>query len=501
MESLKGFKRCGFYLHEGWFFNYPFAVRAWKREDFSKAFRLLRLMGCDQVGIWPMFESVPMPLTESDAASLREFRKTVDDAHEAGLECWAMLCPNLTTPPEIAAKPWLERNPYPVFRNVRMEDGAEAVSYLAHRAKIFELVDNADAYSVIDGDPGGYPGAKLEGWLRVLKSDRAAIDRFGVDPARQRIVPWIWSGWGAKGVWKEPIEPFVRAEMEALKKGLLPEAWGLLPGRSHREGWANGRVNVALAEELGLLERSTLMCYEAIEFEPVPPSPKLQFDIIRSVLREEARLAGRVQGVFGNAQQPVSVLPNVFFFAKAAKDFSYLERGDEEILGDFASFLGGPAELLIPAWSCLKLGLNELSEELPARLRGAKLRGAAASLIPGGPELYLDILASGLESRIGLLKAIGKSAESEEEAAARLADGVAALRSWWRVHGYVGDGSGGEPFSWRFAESSQVASLREWAAANASGGKVGSLAARLLESRVGVKEGESFKLLKDLTGE
>ena len=34
-DAPKGFKHRGFYLHEGWLFKHPFAVRSWKREDFA----------------------------------------------------------------------------------------------------------------------------------------------------------------------------------------------------------------------------------------------------------------------------------------------------------------------------------------------------------------------------------------------------------------------------------------------------------------------------------
>jgi hypothetical protein len=55
------FKKRGFYLHGGWRFNYPFSVRSWKREDYDHMFKLLKLMGFNQVGLWPLLEAIPMP--------------------------------------------------------------------------------------------------------------------------------------------------------------------------------------------------------------------------------------------------------------------------------------------------------------------------------------------------------------------------------------------------------------------------------------------------------
>ena len=50
-----------------------------------------------------------------------------------------------------------------------------------------------------------------------------------------------------------------------------------------------------LTERAGLTEKSVLMCYEIIEFEPTPPAVVLQFDDIRRVLRQEAPLLAKAQ--------------------------------------------------------------------------------------------------------------------------------------------------------------------------------------------------------------
>lgn len=499
------FRHRGFYLHEGWFFNYPFSVRTWHREDFAKMFQLLRRMGYDQVGIWPMLEAIPMPLSKNDSLALQEFRLTIEDARSTPLECWLMQCPNLTPDPSIAAKPWHQRNPYHVWRQVRLDDSAQAEPYLAHRTAMLAILNNADAYVTIDGDPGGYEGAKPEDWLKVFISDRAALDRYGTNPSRQRLIPWIWCGWGTKIVWggnptnpPSLIEPYTRATMELFKTA-MPEPWEMLPGRSHRDGWANGRVNIALADSLGLMNRSTIFCYEAIEFEPTPPAAFLQFDHIRRILREESKYARSAAGVFGNAQQPIMVLPNLYFFARGSYDLAYLNKTDEEILKDFAIFLGGPPELLVPAWNCFRLGLDALPSDLPQRLRIAKLLNEPATFIPGGSERYLEILAQQTESRIGLLQAIAQPVVSDEQAAECLTAGITALVNWWKVHRYVNDGSGDEPFSWSFVHSSQVSQLRDWCSENVKNpAAVSKLVAGFLSDSYVLPESQAVQRLKEL---
>jgi hypothetical protein len=457
-----GFAHCGFYLHEGWHFNHPFAVRSWSRADYAMMYELLAHLGYDRVMNWPMLEAIPAPLTPADAEALRAFRGTIDDAHRAGLEFWLVQCANLTPPPSIGAKPWKDRNPYPVWKRVRLDDPAEAEAYFAHRRAMLAIVNTADAYVTIDGDPGGYAGAKPEDWLAVFRADREALDAVGAAPSRQRLVPWVWCGWGTERIWGRGLVPAVQASLDVLQEG-LPEPWSLLPGRSHRDNWANGRINVELAAAAGLMPRSTILCYEAIEFEPSIPAAVLQFGQIRRMLREEMRFAATADGVMGNAQQPVMVLPNLFFFARAARDLSYLDTPDEQVLADFAGLLGGDEHILVPAWRCLELPLEKLPADLADRLRGARLTGAAAALIPGGADRYLEILAAQVASRRAFLAALDRPPASAEDAARRLVAATTAQLDWWRMHRYVNAGDAGTPFAWQFVPAQDRAFLAAWA--------------------------------------
>jgi hypothetical protein len=471
-EPPTGFKHRGFYLHEGWLFKHPFAVRSWRREDFAAMYRLLARLGFDRVMNWPMFESIPAPLSDADARAIREYARTIDDAHAAGLEFWLVQCANLTPPPSIAAKPWKQRNPYEAWNKVRLDDPAAAAAYFAHRRAMMANANSADAYVTIDGDPGGYPAARPKEWLSVFLADRAALDACGTGPGKQRLIPWVWCGWGTEKVWggdvhnpPEQIAPFVKASLETLAAG-MPEPWLLLPGRSNRDRWANGRVNIGLTEESGLMPRSTLFLYEAIEYEPSIPGAKLHFADIRRMLRDEAKYAATADGIFGNAQQPLMVLPNLYLFARGAADLSYLDTPDEEVLGDLADLLGGDRDLLVPTWRCLELSLDQLPADLSVRLRRSTLSGEAAAFIPGGPRRYLDILAAQVESRRGLLEAVATPAGDDDAAADRLAAGAKALIGWWRIHGFVLDGDENTPFQWRFVRGDDVQALSRWAQAN-----------------------------------
>lgn len=498
-ESAPAFKRW-FYLHTSWEYAYPFAVRSWETKDFERWFELLQLLDFNLVMFWPLTEAMPAPLSMEDRAELQRMRGLVEAAHARGLEFWLTFCANATAQPEIAAKPFRARHLYPFRIDVRLDDEAAKAAYFAHRAELIRVLNNADAYVTIDGDPGNYPGAQPRHFAEVFEADRAVLDADGTDPARQQVVPWVWMGWGAdwekNGVWGEPIEPLARPELAALKH--LPEPWTLLPGRHIREGRGNGRTMFALTEEAGLTGRSVLLCYEIVEYEPTPPAVVLQFDDIRRVLRQEAPLLAKARGVMGNAQQPILALPNLYFFARATKDPAYLDADDESVLRDFAGFLGGDPAVLLPAWQCLRLELDALPVDLPEQLEGTQLAAPAAALLPGGATRYLHILAALVRTRLAVLQACVPTTDPATEPEARLARAAGALIAWWRVHRYVFSGEQGTDFRWEFTHPDLLAPLTDWLRPLALSSDSLQAAARLLATNAGLSEATAELLLREL---
>jgi hypothetical protein len=463
--------RLGFYLHACWIYNYPFAERTWQRQDYDAMFQLLKRFGYNTVMLFPVTETVPPPISQSDRRDLTQFRQIIEDGRQYGLDTWLVICA-VVTRPEMAAKPWKQRALYPYMKTVRLDHPQEAEAYLKYRAEIIKILNNADGYVLIDGDPGSYPGAKPEEYLRVLLADRKTIDRVGTHPRTQKVIPWIWAGWGMKNPWVDvkTREPFVTASLEAIKQKQKDlEPWELLPGRHAQEGYGSGRGNFDCVKKAGLLDRSSLICYDTIEFEPSTPGSWLRFTDIRRVLKQERELSPGNRGWFGNAQTPILMLPNIYFFARGAADPRYLDQSDEKVLTDLAKELGGPPELLIPAWSCLQRGLDRLPADLPEKLRAAELTGPASAFLPGGASRYLEILADQAEARIRLLQACRQSAKTPEEAAAAIAEGTDALVKWWRLVGYRGiESEGQEPFAWGAVHGSLVGPLKDWCNKNVS---------------------------------
>ena len=143
-----------------------------------------------------------------------------------------------------------------------------------------------------------------------------------------------------------------------------------------------------------------------------------------------------------------------------------MDQPDQKVLADLAKWLGGPEDLLVPAWQCLQKDLAELPADLAERLRAAKLQGEPAKHLPGGPERYLDILSRQVDSRRRLLEATAQRAGSDEQAAKAVVAGTASLVDWWRIHRYVNEGAGDEPFQWNFVHGGQVGILQTWCRTN-----------------------------------
>ena len=66
-----------------------------------------------------------------------------------------------------------------------------------------------------------------------------------------------------------------------------------------------------------------------------------------------------------------------------------------------------------------------------------------------------------------MLNAISSPTKGDAECADRLADGIAALVRWWKLHHFAMDKDAAQGFNWWWADGGQVQQLRQWAVANA----------------------------------
>jgi hypothetical protein len=430
-------------------------------------FRLLCHLGFDTVMLWPVVEAIPMPLSAGDRADLLSFRRTITDAQACGLRCWLTQCAALGCDPSIGERPWLQRNFYPARRVMRLDDPATRSAWLAHRAAIMAELNNADAYVTIDGDPGSYPDAAPADFVDVFRADRSTLAAVGTHPDRQMVIPWLWSGWGRpvmNSFWSVDPAPFLHAEAQALAAARAELApFAVLPGRHANPERHNRRCSLEATAAAGLGSDAVTFLYEAIECEPVPPVVEPAFARIRAMMRQEAAGIAAGRGVFGNAQQPLLQLPNLWFFARAARDTAYLDQADEQVLADLAAFLGGDPALLLPAWRSLESGLAELPARLPSALRAARL-GPAADDLPGGATRYVDLLARQVECRRAVLTACAQAPADDADAVARGVAASAAIVAWWQDNRYVFDGAEERRFRWHHVHPRLRRELDAWIA-------------------------------------
>lgn len=434
-------------------------------------------MGYEQVMIWPYTEKISIQsCADVDCQWLEMMKQCVEMAQQNGFECWITVPVNIG-PIETGTdfnQPVKERVFFKDLKIYWLDDKVQKQDNLKRLEYLISKLNNADGYVFIDTDPGSYPGAKAEDYVDTLRMIPEIIRKHGTHPERQKVIPWLWGGWGNAGEnatfggWNKDLKPYLEPVLDLLKNKPLPEPYELLPGRSHLDlpanagGHANGRINLELIEEKGLLEKSTLFTYEIIEFEPCCPAFVPQFDIIRDVLKRESHSATQARGIFGNAQQPVDALQNMFFFAKATLNFDYLDTSNREILIDFSNFLGGNPELLVPAINCLNLDLHDIPSNLPEKLRSTSLQSEAASLIPGGPEKYLDILAYFVEARISVLNTVARNPANKNEISALTKDTMNALVNWWKQHRYTGTGIDETGYDDRFTDHRLIEPFKKW---------------------------------------
>lgn len=448
-QKHTGYNDLGFYLYNNSDAHYPFSIKTWSISDYSTMFNLLNGMGYDKVMLWPMLEAIPAPLDQEDSLALEEYQYLINLAHLAGMSCWVVQHANLTASTQFD-EPWQDRIPYDSWKQVKFDEPQELEPYLAHRRRVISNMNNADAYLTIYGD------LEASDLLKVFQSDRAILDSVGDQPPPV-LMPWIgggkeaWPVWGGNPVL---IKPFNMRGIGPLM-GHLPEPWGLMVVKSNHD-------DLAWADSLGLIPKITILCYEAIENEPTPPVSHLQFDTIRKVLRRESNYMNSMKSLFTSAQFPVMELPNMYFFGMAAKDTSYLSKKDDEILHDFALFLGGDPKLLTAALKIEETPLEGIPHGLTRGLRKMYLKSWAADKLPGDRHFYVDMLAREVECRTQLLQATQTVPANDNQSVIQFSQGIFAIFDWWKFHGYVAGDSADELCSLNYVPKQQLDPLLSW---------------------------------------
>lgn len=281
-------KIIGMYIHQHWPFNRPYAARTWTVEDWTGYIEWLGKIGYNTIQIWPVLETMPQPLTASDRNNLDKISCVIDIAHGLDMRVYIMICANIIADSAVAAQATFEeRHFFHCDLRVNPADKAAVGRMMTWRKKLFAPLAKADGVTIIDSDPGGYPGSTNDEFVYLLGEHRKMLDslRDGIE-----LIYWLHVSWPAYSRYYATNQ-FVWGKVEeyedALRKlkALNPEPWG----------YANG---LQLAKKNGISESRVInFRYGAIEAEPCYPVTNFGGDAAR-----QAGTQAAPKGVMGNAQ-------------------------------------------------------------------------------------------------------------------------------------------------------------------------------------------------------
>jgi len=348
----------------GWPLNYPYSFRSWREEDWQRYLDLLSYQQINLFYLWPFVEIMPVPFSAEDQAYLEECRRLIDYAQtKHGMEVWIMQCTNRVAKDHCGiADPRLR----PYWRPESQPDldpgqPADFQAILASREAMYRILNNADGVCNIDSDPGFCPGSSQDDYVKVLRACRALLDRHNIHGRDAKLINWMLWGWGRQQrIEFQGLVEHQRDALRHLKQGLPDSLW-LISGQFPEF--------LPMCREAGFAERTVLMPYGTIEFEPAYPQTNVQIDAIRNMYNGPDAQSTDVAGLMGNMQAPLLQLPNMFFFTSVLADTDYRNRSERDVLEELAGYVyPRHRELLADAWLGLKATDPQQAEAVADRI-------------------------------------------------------------------------------------------------------------------------------------
>ena len=401
VRSQPSFAVRGIHLN-GWPLSYPYAFRAWKEQDWKRFVDIAWAQRVNLFYLWPFMEILPVPLSTEDEAYLQEVRRVVDYAqNQRGMEVWIMQSANRigtsdcgTRDPRFRAY-WVND----CQKDMNPADPQQFERVLASFEAFYKIVNNADAFCMIDSDPGGWPQSPLSDQMKIFQAARKLLDRHSVHRQDTKLVDWMHVGWGrhkfftstdavvAAYDWteKNPDESDVAFMGETIRnfKNNLQEPWALIAGQP---------PYLEPVQKESVTGKTVYLPYGAIESEPAFPATNLGLEPVRKVFDKAAQYPG-LRGVMGNNQLMLLQFPRTFYFYAAAWDYEYGKRSQEEMLQELSEQLYPEHKTLI---ADSFLALREVDpEHISATLTGLEKLVHSAAGRPGsiGRHLFPDRLA------------------------------------------------------------------------------------------------------------
>ena len=416
-------KIIGMYVHQHWPYNHPYAARTWTENDWVGYAEGLQHLGFNTIKIWVVLETMPEPMTDSDVAYLKKIGRVIDALHERGMKVIVTLCPNVTSNSAVAKLSSYEDR-YFFYCDLRVDPGNErdVQEMIRRREKQLRPLAQVDAITIIDSDPGGYPGSTNKEFVNLFLEHRKMLDR--IRPGIE-LIYWMHAGWEGYGRYYATSEFAMGKESEYLEileslKEHNPEPWGVA---SHIEK----------SKKAGLLDRAIDYRYGAIEGEPSFPLTNFgdswAYDAAQGT-------SGR--GVMGNAQTHCLQLPNTFAFGRGAQGLELTENDYIQFANDL---IPGHGELIFAGWNSLWQGTSEQKREIANQLENLAKQdlktGKLKGLLFGDPSRFLVDIACQLRLHAACNDFCDAS-ESTEDVSKSYQVFADAFSTWQKRHGYEG---------------------------------------------------------------
>jgi len=392
--SRPSLARRGMHLN-GWSIGYPHGFRSWKEADWKHYLDILTYQGVNLFYLWPFMEIMPVPLSLEDEKYLRECRRVVEYAkQQQGMEVWIMQCTNRVAKDDCGVRDPRQR-PYwrPSQEDLNPGNPEHFAAIMKSREALYRIVDNVDGVCNIDSDPGYCEESSLADYLEVLKGCRAALDRLNMHGRDTQIINWMWMGWGNA---RENRVEHQRETIRLLHKD-LPEPWSLVSGNFDY---------LPMCREMGVLGKTILLPYGAIEDEPSYPSTNVSIDAVHGAIERMLPYAAELAGVMGNVQTPLLQFPHVYGYLGALWDLDARQTPQRDVLLQVAALLYPERkELIADAW--LALSENDVTRlaaaaaRLESVVRPDKLgrRGVLGRHLFPETRIAADLLLAQLEYR------------------------------------------------------------------------------------------------------
>ena len=427
----------GLYLHQHWRYNYPWATWSWRVEDWKRALDMAAYLRVNLVMLWPHMDMIAPLLSVPEQDYLADIREIIDYAHrKRGINIWMVEGPNvLLDSPEVKQLP-IERRDYYAYAYMtggglkNPSDPQQRAALMANREALYRAVPNADGYSLIDSDPGGWLGSPASEFVNLFIGNRKLLDQFHERPRDAALIYWLLASWGTG-----TAEENWRNAMRDMEERVSPPCKYLVI-------WA---PQLKIAKELGVLSESVFFPYGIIEGEPSFPLTNLNFGEIRRALEYATDYEG-LEGTMANSQTFFMQLPNIYYVTHHGWSPASDKASDAEVLQSLAKLLfPEKAALLASAWAQLDVPgsaaalskANQL-QELVKHQSAGRVGTLGSYLFPKPTQVLTDLIT---------MLRIHASAEHvretvaagpQSEVTAAVADYLRQMLDWQQKNGFFG---------------------------------------------------------------